>query len=1070
MGKVVSLPPSDRVLADGSMPGGWWHEDEQTARIVCDLCPRACHLKAGDRGFCFVRQNLDGRMVLTTYGRSTGFCIDPIEKKPLNHFYPGTSVLSFGTAGCNLGCKFCQNWDISKSREVERLSARAEPEAIAEAAVHHGCRSVAFTYNDPVIWAEYAIDTARACHERGLKTVAVTAGYVTPAARSPFFEVMDAANVDLKAFSEAFYREITYSHLQPVLDTLAWLSKESDCWFEITNLVIPEANDSLDEIRRMAGWVLEHCGDLVPVHFTAFHPDFRMRDRPPTPHETLLQAHEAARAEGLKYVYTGNVHDAQHQSTRCPHCGRVVIERSWYELGAYHLKGATCGHCGGMVAGRFDDKGPGKWGRRRVPVDIAGFNRVSRSDRQPRALAETTVSTDEAQPAGSDETRPADGPTAPLVPSEPQRQRILEAASEYVAAAILKRPVHLPDPSLAGAADLPVTGAYVTLKRGGHLRACTGNLGRKQRLVEALKQSARHTATEDRRLPPISPTEFPYINLSVNLLFNLRQLDVKGRERVAAIEVGRHGLRLQRGDSGGLLLPIVATEHGWDPESFLRHACRKAGLPSTAWEDDETAIFTFESVEFGGPFVVSPDDQVTTAGPSAAELQTLAEHARANVIALARGLTPSFYAPGASDGHVSGLALTLDGPGLPGGPWHLTQLSIRPGLALQATLYGLCESAARALAAEPRTLESVHVGVTVLTDPALHGTLASPDLRDLEPADRALVAVERERVAWVFSPSSTPEELLELTRNRLDARDPERSGLYSLAVRSTELQVAFDTRPRAIVAGGVRPPAVAGSFYPADPADLGRQVEALLAECPRQPAQWAGAMVPHAGLVYSGRLAAAVLSRIAIPDVVLVIGPKHTRLGVDWAVAPHKTWSIPGATIASDPELAQTLVDAIPGLKRDAAAHEREHAIEVELPFLARLAPEARVVGIALGGADWTHCRQFAEGLAAVIRALPRPPLLLISSDMNHYATDRETRILDEIALKAMERLDPKHLLDTVTEHDISMCGLIPAVIVMETLRLLGGLSRLEHVGHATSTDVNGDTGRAVGYAGVLLN
>src|SRR5215208_453866 len=254
-------------------PGRWYHMLDD-GRMQCDLCPRDCRLQEGQRGACFVRQNVGDEMVLTTFGRSTGFCIDPIEKKPLNHFYPGTSVLSFGTAGCNLGCKFCQNWDISKSREVERLSEVATPEAIAEAARRHGCRSVAFTYNDPVVWAEYAIETARACHAVGVKTVAVTAGYITTQARGPFYEHMDAANVDLKGFTEDFYRRITYSHLQPVLDTLEWLKKETSVWFEITNLVIPQANDAMDDIRRMCGWILEHCGDLVPVHFTAFHPDF----------------------------------------------------------------------------------------------------------------------------------------------------------------------------------------------------------------------------------------------------------------------------------------------------------------------------------------------------------------------------------------------------------------------------------------------------------------------------------------------------------------------------------------------------------------------------------------------------------------------------------------------------------------------------------------------------------------------------------------------------------------------------------------------------------------------------
>src|SRR6187401_754764 len=266
-------------------PGRWWHALPD-GRIQCDLCPRDCRLHEGQRGACFVRQREGDAMVLTTYGRSTGFCIDPIEKKPLNHFYPGTSVLSFGTAGCNLGCKFCQNWSISKSREVELLSEKASPEAIARAAQEHGCRSVAFTYNDPVIWAEYAMDTARACRETGVKTVAVTAGYITPAARGPFYEVMEAANVDLKGFTEEFYQKLTLSHLQPVLDTLRWLKQESNTWFEITNLIIPRANDSPDELKQMCDWILESVGPDVPVHFTAFHPDFRLMDRERTPPAT----------------------------------------------------------------------------------------------------------------------------------------------------------------------------------------------------------------------------------------------------------------------------------------------------------------------------------------------------------------------------------------------------------------------------------------------------------------------------------------------------------------------------------------------------------------------------------------------------------------------------------------------------------------------------------------------------------------------------------------------------------------------------------------------------------------
>jgi len=374
MPRVVTTPPERPPEAfDGAKPAGWWHESEEDPnRLICDLCPRGCSLRPGNRGFCFVRENRRGQMVLTTYGRSTGFCIDPIEKKPLNHFYPGTAVLSFGTAGCNLGCKFCQNWTMARSRDVDAACEVAGPETIAKAAVQLHCRSVAFTYNDPIVFAEYAIDTARACHEVGLKTVVVTNGYITPVARAAFFEHIDAANVDLKAFTEEFYRELTGGRLEPVLDTLRWLVHQSEVWVEITNLVIPRANDSPEELQKLCRWIFDELGPDVPVHFSAFHPDFKLTDRSPTPLGTLLRAYETAERAGLRYVYTGNVSDRKHQGTYCPGCGRVVIEHDGYALGAYNVRQGRCTYCGAELAGRFDDA-PGDWGGRRQPVRIASF-------------------------------------------------------------------------------------------------------------------------------------------------------------------------------------------------------------------------------------------------------------------------------------------------------------------------------------------------------------------------------------------------------------------------------------------------------------------------------------------------------------------------------------------------------------------------------------------------------------------------------------------------------------------------------------------------------------------------
>ncbi len=350
----------------------FWHRLDD-GRVQCDLCPRYCKLKAGQRGACFVRANLDDEIVLTSYGRSSGYCVDPIEKKPLNHFLPGTPVLSFGTAGCNLACKFCQNWDISKSRQIDTLADRAEPEAIAHAAQELGCRAVAFTYNDPVIFHEYAVDVAAACRARDIRTVAVTAGYIAEPARPEFFADMDAANVDLKAFTDRFYHKLTGARLQPVLDTVEWLVNETDVWVELTTLLIPGENDSDAEIEAMARWVVDHLGPDIPLHFTAFHPDFRMTGHPCTPPETVRRARRIAREQGVHYAYSGNVHDGQGQSTWCPGCGQCLIGRDGYRLSDWNLtRDGGCTQCGRSVAGVFEAR-PGDWGARRQPVRLMDF-------------------------------------------------------------------------------------------------------------------------------------------------------------------------------------------------------------------------------------------------------------------------------------------------------------------------------------------------------------------------------------------------------------------------------------------------------------------------------------------------------------------------------------------------------------------------------------------------------------------------------------------------------------------------------------------------------------------------
>jgi len=370
------MPQSTSISEQGDriegIPGRYWHRIRD-GRLQCDLCPRLCRLHDGQRGLCFVRARAQDQILLTTYGRSSGFCIDPIEKKPLNHFLPGTPVLSFGTAGCNLACKFCQNWDMTKSRDFDRLQEQASPVEIAEAAVLGGSNSVAFTYNDPVIFLEYAVDTAQACRERGIRTVAVSAGYISSEPRSEFFRHMDAANIDLKAFTERFYWKLCGAHLQPVLETLEYLKTETGIWLELTTLLIPGENDADAEIDAMTQWILTRLGPDVPLHFTRFHPDWKMQDRPVTPTATLQRARKIALANGLHYVYTGNVHDFSGSSTYCPHCGELLIGRDWYELSTWNVAldsgSAVCANCAAHIAGVFEGR-PGTWGSRRQAIHV----------------------------------------------------------------------------------------------------------------------------------------------------------------------------------------------------------------------------------------------------------------------------------------------------------------------------------------------------------------------------------------------------------------------------------------------------------------------------------------------------------------------------------------------------------------------------------------------------------------------------------------------------------------------------------------------------------------------------
>jgi AmmeMemoRadiSam system protein B len=453
------------------------------------------------------------------------------------------------------------------------------------------------------------------------------------------------------------------------------------------------------------------------------------------------------------------------------------------------------------------------------------------------------------------------------------------------------------------------------------------------------------------------------------------------------------------------------------------------------------------------------------------DVPAYADFCRRNIAALLAGATPSYYFFGAPDGNVNGAVLTVRQVGSAEG-MHFSQLSLRPGVPLQATLFALAQSAAQALAkrgVRAEGLAGLQIHLALLHDPVLHGTVADPALDGLDPRHRAILVMERAKSALLFDPERTAEGLLHEAAAQARVDRPQSAPVFSLDALATGAPLSIAAVPRAVRGPASRPAGVAGRFYPADHNELAWLVDALLGGDRPEMTDWPAAMVPHAGLRFSGSIAAAVLKRIRIPRTVIVLGPKHTSLGTEWAVAPHQTWELPGVSIESDFLLARQLSQAIPGLEMDAAAHRQEHAVEVELPLLARLAPQSRVVGIAIGVGDLESGRRFAEGLASVLRELKDRPLLLISSDMNHFATDAENRKLDALALAALARLDPTEVYETVTGNHISMCGVLPAVIVLETLRLLGGLTKAEQVGYATSADVTGDTSRVVGYAGMLF-
>ncbi|MCI0684570.1 MAG: AmmeMemoRadiSam system protein B [Gemmataceae bacterium] len=658
-----------------------------------------------------------------------------------------------------------------------------------------------------------------------------------------------------------------------------------------------------------------------------------------------------------------------------------------------------------------------------------------------------------------------------LALSEQQRQEILRAASQMIWDAVGGQAT---TPLTGEIAGLVVSGAFVSLKRGKHLRGCCGGLQpQPAALGSLLADAVRRTVFEDPRFPPVSSTELPYLDVEVWLLFNPCRVADSGAERAAAVVTGgKHGVVIRWGEQRGLLLPGVAAEHGWDSETLLDHVCQKAGLHPSRWREDDVHLTTFEGVSDRAPLGGEPPPS-DWRFLSPEQVAAYAEFCRANLEALLAGGTPRYAAPGLPDATVNGLVVSLPWPDPTQGRGETclqsSKIDLHRGMALQASLFETTRRLGELLAGRDIAADDLRrLGLTILYDPALQGSVHDPDLRGVDARRRALLIMERGRTSLLFDAQEEPERTLRAAAAELPVKDPASAAVFSLAADTSEPRVAHVYRPRASFGADVRPAAMADRFYPADPQALFALVDVSLG--PEQPrSAWPAAMVPHAGLRFSGKVAGAVFRRLIIPGTVIVIGPKHTPYGMDWTVAPCRHWDIPGARLAADPELARRLADAIPGLTLDATAHAQEHAIEVELPFLARLAPKTKVVGIALGAAGYDECREFAEGLASVLRTLPEAPLLLISSDMNHFASDAATRLLDDEALGCLDRLDPEGLYETCRRKHISMCGVIPAAIVLETLRRLDRLHDAERVAYATSADTTGDPSRVVGYAGMVF-
>ena len=653
--------------------------------------------------------------------------------------------------------------------------------------------------------------------------------------------------------------------------------------------------------------------------------------------------------------------------------------------------------------------------------------------------------------------------------SDAELKTIHAAACQAVAATVHNQASDLSE-TLGDLEQRSIAGVYVTLKRGEALRGCCGMQGPLVPLGQALADASARTAKDDPRMAPIAAIELPHLDLSISILGPPRPIEAQGDDRIAAVKVGEHGLRIRMGRNVGLLLPVVATERGWDSRQFLDAVCTKAGLPPGTWRSDQAAVEIFDGVYYGAPFLTEETTVADRSLLAPEQLERLNSWVGYNLTAVCNGATPFYYANGVDDATVSGVVLQVDYAPQEA-PVCWMQLNIREGMPLQSTLYQMTQNAAQVLKASGyANASSWKPAVAALSAPVHHGMGDSAELAGVNAENRSLIAMDGRRWAIEFDQSAAPEDLLKqaLAAQRFRSGSTQ---IYSVVCDSSAPQLSVSMSPQAKPQVSARRPAVANSFYPADDHQREQMVDGFITDSDDiQPTAVSAAMVPHAGLRFSGKVATDVWRRIELPETVLIIGPKHTSDGVDWAVAPHDFWHLsPTALMNGNVDLAQKIADSVPGMELDSGAHSREHCIEVQLPLLHRLSPQTRITAIAMSGGEIEEIRAAAKALAGCLAELDEPPLMIISSDMNHFADDAENRRRDRLALEMLEKNEPEGLLEICQEQNISMCGQVPAALVLLTLKELEKKANYQEIAYATSGDVSGDLSRVVGYAGVLF-